>query len=172
VTSKAVAQAMQFRRAGITTRVLADAIDLGVIFVIYAGVLVAIGVVDYLATSGSFHIADPGPALAAAGLLAIQIIYLAAGWSGVTRSVGKEMMGLRVLHDDGRMLSFRYAFVRSIVCTFIGQPLLLWSAVSKRNAAVYDLFLKTSVVYDWRSPAQILKDEGVGLSTAHSPVRV
>jgi len=46
------------------------------------------------------------------------------------------------------------AFVRAFICALIGIPLLLWAAVSKRNAALYDLPLKTAVIYDWRIPVQ------------------
>jgi uncharacterized RDD family membrane protein YckC len=146
---------LQGRRAGIVSRVTANAIDLGVVFVCYFLVLVAWAAVGYLATSNPFRIPDPPPWLHALALVGVQILYLASGWSGSTRTVGKELMGLRVVTSRGDLLTYRRGLVRAVVCTFIGEPLLLWAAISRRNAALYDMFLHTAVVYDWRSPAQV-----------------
>jgi uncharacterized RDD family membrane protein YckC len=146
---------LQGRRAGIVSRVTANAIDLGVVFVCYFLLLVAWAAVGYLATSNPFRIPDPPPLLHAIALAGVQILYLASGWSGTTRTVGKELMGLRVVTSRGDLLTYRHGLVRAVVCTFIGEPLLLWAAISRRNAALYDMFLHTAVVHDWRSPAQI-----------------
>jgi uncharacterized RDD family membrane protein YckC len=151
---------LQGRRAGIVSRISANAIDFVTIFLLYVGLLGAYAVVDYLATSGDFHMPDPPPEFHAIAIVVVQIVYLAFGWSGTTRSVGKEVMGLRVVDTKARPLTLRRGFVRSVVCTFIGEPLLLWAAVSKRNAAVYDLFLHTAVIHDWRSPAKVLAAAG------------
>jgi uncharacterized RDD family membrane protein YckC len=147
---------MQGRRAGIVTRLCADGIDLGVVFLLYLALLVTIGVVQFLVTSSDFHVPDPEVSAHGLAILGVQIVYLAFGWSGTTRTVGKEIMGLRVVTTEGRPLTLRHGFVRSVVCSFIGEPLLLWAAISHKNAAVYDLFLHTAVVYDWRSPAKVL----------------
>jgi uncharacterized RDD family membrane protein YckC len=159
--ARARVERLQGRRAGIVSRILANAIDFVTIFVIYVGLLVAFAVVDFLATSGDFHMPDPSPRFHAIAIPVVQIVYLAIGWSGWTRTVGKELMGLRVVDTKARPLTLRRGFVRSIVCTLIGEPLLLWAAVSKRNAAVYDLFLHTAVIHDWRSPAKVLAAAGL-----------
>jgi uncharacterized RDD family membrane protein YckC len=162
---------MQGQRAGIVSRIAADGIDLGAIFVLYVALLGAFAIVDYLATSGDFHFPDPPPVVHAVALLVVQIVYLAIGWSGTTRTLGKELMGLRVVEIDGHPLPLRRGFARSIVCTFIGEPLLLWAAISRRNAAVYDLFLHTAVVHDWRSPAKVLADAGLQQTGVEAALR-
>jgi uncharacterized RDD family membrane protein YckC len=165
--TRARAEQLQGRRAGIVSRIAANAIDFGVIFLIYLALLVGFAVVDYLATSGDFHLPDPSPTFHAVAIVVVQIVYLAIGWSGTTRTVGKELIGLRVVDTHGQLLTLRRGFIRSIVCTFIGEPLLLWAAISRRNAAVYDLFLHTAVVHDWRSPAKVLS--GAGLTPGTPP---
>jgi uncharacterized RDD family membrane protein YckC len=161
---------MQGRRAGIVSRIAANGIDFGAIFVCYAALLLAVAIVDYLATSGDFHIPDPSPGFHAVAIVVVQILYLAVGWSGTTRTLGKELMGLRVVDTLGYPLPFRRGFLRAAVCTFIGQPLLLWAAISRRNAAVYDLFLRTAVVHDWRSPAELLARAGLTPETPRAPL--
>jgi uncharacterized RDD family membrane protein YckC len=158
------AQALQRRRAGFVSRVLANAIDLGVIALLGVLLLLFASVVVFLATNQRFHLLDPQAWVAGVALLVIQILYLAQGWSGITRTVGKELVGLRVVTPTGRPLGYGRGFVRAVVCTAIGQPLLLWSIVSKRNAAVYDLVLRTAVVYDWRTPGEVLEAEEAGVA--------
>jgi uncharacterized RDD family membrane protein YckC len=150
------ARELQGRRAGIVSRILADAIDLGAVVVCFVLLLFAIAVVEYLVTTHPFSLPNLSSGADVLVLFGVQVLYLAAGWSGTTRTVGKEIMGLRVLRTDGHVLSFGHGLVRSLVCSLIGGPLLLWAAVSGRNAALYDHPLRTAVVYDWRSPAEIL----------------
>jgi uncharacterized RDD family membrane protein YckC len=151
------AHALQGKRAGIISRLIADGIDLVAVIVWYVGLLVAYAVVKFLLTSADLRLPRPGATFNSIAIIVVQIVYLGIGWSGTTRTVGKELMGLRVVRSDGRLLARRWGFLRAVVCTFIGEPLLLWAAVSHRNAAVYDLWLDTAVIYDWRTSAQVLE---------------
>lgn len=77
------------------------------------------------------------------------IVYLAVAWSGTGRSVGKQMMGLRVERLDGGGLGFGLALLRAALCAAV--PIgLFWSLVSRESASVQDLLVRTKVVYDWR----------------------
>jgi uncharacterized RDD family membrane protein YckC len=138
------------RRAGIVSRISANAFDLVVIFVIYFAALVAFAGLRFIATPKPFSVPHPANWLSAIILVVIEIFYLALGWSGERVTFGKGLVGLRVLSDHGRPISFGRGFVRAIVCTIIGGPLLLWAAVSKRNAALYDYPMHTAVIYEWR----------------------
>jgi uncharacterized RDD family membrane protein YckC len=144
-----LAQRLQGTRAGIVSRLAACAIDAGIVLLLFVAVLFAIGVVRFLLTSNSLELADPGAGASSAIQLVIAVSYLFSAWVGTGRTVGAQILGLRVVTDRGTTLTPRIAFVRAVVCVLIGGPLLLWAAVSKRNAAVYDIFLRTAVVYDW-----------------------
>jgi uncharacterized RDD family membrane protein YckC len=151
LTMRERAATMQTTRAGIVSRLTADAVDLVVITILYFAVLVAWATVVYLATSQSFALPNPAPRFDAVALFVLQVIYTAIGWSGPRRTVGKALLGVRVVRSDSTEVSVARGFVRAFVCALIGLPLLLWAAVSKRNAALYDLPLKTAVIYDWRN---------------------
>ena len=58
------------------------------------------------------------------------------------------MMGLRAVGRDGSDLSPWRGFWRAVLCLLF-LPGILWALVSKRNASVQDLLLRTAVVYDW-----------------------
>jgi uncharacterized RDD family membrane protein YckC len=155
MTMRERAATMQGTRAGIVSRIGADAIDLGIVFVLYFSALVVFAGVRYLASRHSFDVPQASPIVNAIAILCVQIVYLTVGWSGERRTVGKALVGLRVVTDKGRELSLRRGFVRALVCSIIGEPLLLWAAVSSRNAALYDPPLHTAVIYRWyRSPAK------------------
>ena len=79
------ARELQGRRAGIVSRILADAIDLGAVIVCYIILLVAIGVVQYLLTPNPFHVPNLHGGVDALLLFGVQVLYLAVGWSGTTR---------------------------------------------------------------------------------------
>jgi uncharacterized RDD family membrane protein YckC len=140
---------LQGTRAGVVSRIGADAIDLGIVFLLYFSALVTFAVVRYLATSHSLDIPQGTPLVNAIAIFCVQVAYLTAGWSGARRTVGKAIVGLRVVTDKGTNVSWPRGFVRAVVCSVIGQPLLLWAAVSPRNAALYDGPLHTAVIYQW-----------------------
>jgi uncharacterized RDD family membrane protein YckC len=143
------ATSLQGSRAGVVSRITADALDLGVVFVLYIAGLVVFAGLRWMATKHSFDVPDPSPTTNAIALFCVQVVYLALGWSGERRTAGKAIVGLRVLRSDGQLVGLGRGFVRAIVCTIIGGPLLLWAAVSPRNAALYDGPLDTAVVYSW-----------------------
>lgn len=82
------------------------------------------------------------------------ILYLTIAWTTTGRTIGKQLMGLRVVSRHGERLHFGVALVRALICAAF--PLgLFWCAVSRENRSVADLVLRTSVVYDWghRAPS-------------------
>jgi uncharacterized RDD family membrane protein YckC len=135
-------------RAGVVTRTIAAAIDLGTIL--------TASLVLYFAVSGVSFILDPRgfrwPQLSAIRLFLVAEVmlffYLAVGWMNIGRSVGKQIMGLRVLEaGGGRMRPWR-ALLRSAICTLFPVS-LFWCAIDSGNRAVHDRLLGTIVVYDW-----------------------
>lgn len=143
------ARDLQGKRAGIATRVSADAIDWGIVVAIYVGILLAIALADYFIGSGNFDVPRPPAGITVASEWVIAILYLTAGWTGTNRTVGKSVMGLRVVTNGGQPLRPRRAFFRALICATLGAIALAWVIVSRRRAGIHDVVVRTSVVYDW-----------------------
>ena len=146
---RARARKMRGVRAGLISRLIADAIDLAIVALLLFGALFAAGIVMYMLGDGRFHMPHGGPIVTATGYPAIEIIYLSYMWGSRGKSFGKELLGLRVLEKNGGVLRPVRAFGRAVFVTFLGGPSLLWVPFSRRNAAVHDLALQTEVVHDW-----------------------
>ncbi len=143
------ARELQGKRAGLASRVAADAIDWGIVVLIYLGILVAIELTDYFVSHSSFSIPRPPVAITVSAEWAIAVLYLTAGWAGGGRTVGKSVIGLRVITNKGQALRPRRAFLRALMCATLGAIALAWVIVSRRRAGIHDIALQTSVVYDW-----------------------
>jgi uncharacterized RDD family membrane protein YckC len=119
-------------------------------------VLVAIGAVYLGVAATDFLLAPrrfawPSPGALTIGILGwgLLIVYLTVAWSGTGRSLGKQVMGLRVERQDGGGLRLGHAFLRALLCAAF--PIgLFWSLFSRDSASVQDLVARTKVVYDWR----------------------
>lgn len=144
------ARAAQGTRAGIVSRLIADGIDFGVLQVIFMAILVAIAVVRFLINRGGFEVSAPNPAVTVVSQWAIFAMYLGSGWSTTGRTIGKTVLGLRVIARDGTHLHTRNAFLRAVCCATF-YPGVLWVAVSRKNLALHDIVARSEVVYDWRA---------------------
>ena len=139
---------MQGRRAGVISRLLADAIDLVVVLASLAGIYLAIAAVRFLVRPRAFT----WPELSALNLgtlgWILLIAYLTIGWASTGRTFGKTVLGLRVVDAEGGRLRLWRAFARAVSCAAF--PIgLFWCVLSHRNASVQDLLVRTTVVYDW-----------------------
>jgi uncharacterized RDD family membrane protein YckC len=144
----AEARALQGHRAGFASRVVADAIDLGVAWLLGLAALLAAGVVRYLLTGPPLRLPVLPNWLGAGAGAAIAVAYLALSWAATGRSVGKQVAGLRVVDRAGRRLSLWRSFCRAVLYVLFPEG-LLWVLASRRNASVQDLIVGTAVVYDW-----------------------
>ena len=135
------------KRAGIMSRLIADAIDLVVVVALALLALLIVSAVRGLFSTGFefVTISQPWRNILSAVLL---VGYLGYGWGLEGRTLGKTAMGLRVVADDGSDLSPVRGMVRAFLY-FLVLPGILWAIVSRRNASLQDLVLRTSVVYDW-----------------------
>jgi uncharacterized RDD family membrane protein YckC len=136
-------------RAGVVSRTLADAIDLGIVAVALGAIYLAASAILFLLRPRAFHF--PSPSLAFVLTLATVLLfgYLANGWSGTGRTLGKQLVGLRVVNRHGERLRLATASLRALLCLVVPVG-LFWSAVSRRNASVQDLIVGSSVIYDWK----------------------
>jgi uncharacterized RDD family membrane protein YckC len=151
VTGEAVAVEIPIAR--IPTRVLAFAIDLTIQLGLLVGVLVVAGVVSTWV--------DEALAVAITLVLIVMVIVGApAAWETLShgRSLGKLVMGLRVVRDDGGPTRFRHSLVRALFMFFVdfwltsGSVGLIASLLSTRAKRVGDHFGGTVVVRE-RVPA-------------------
>ena len=145
-----VATAAQGQRAGVVTRTIVMVID--------ALIVVSVTAISYLGWSAVLFMIRPrtfswptppdGAAYVAAYVLAV--IYLTVSWATAGRTVGKRLLGVRVLGGSERLMGWVVAFLRANLCIFFPFT-LFWSAFSRENRSVADLIFRTSVIYDWRS---------------------
>jgi uncharacterized RDD family membrane protein YckC len=146
------ARSLQGKRAGIASRVAADAIDWGIVLGIYVAILFGIAAARYFVGNESFNVPDPDPWVTLVGQWAIAILYLTAGWAGTGRTVGKNVMGLRAIRADGSRLGPKRAFFRAVICATLGAIALATVIVSRKRSGIHDFLLRTTVVYDWSHP--------------------
>jgi len=139
---------MQGRHAGVVSRFIADAIDLAVIVGVLVGIYFAVAATRFLLHPRRFTWPEPsGLNLVALGWVLL-LAYLAIGWANTGRTFGKTVLGLRVVSGAGDRLPFPQAMLRSLLC--VAFPIgLFWCVVSRENASVADLVVRSSVVYDW-----------------------
>ena len=146
-------------RAGIMSRLTADAIDLVAVVLIGFLALVVISAIRGLFAKDLEFVSidQPWRGILVALLL---LAYLGYGWGLEGRTLGKTAMGLRVVRDDGSDLSPLRGLARAALYLLV-LPGILWAAFSGRNASLQDLVLGTSVVYDWGLAAPPWTDEPV-----------
>jgi len=139
---------LQGRRAGFFTRAIGSGIDLGIAFVIFIVAVVAIEVVWDLLFSERVEVSPPHSGLSTLLLWLTTVVYLAFGWGSTGRSIGKQVMGTRVVRRDATPLKPAQAFGRALVCATF-YPVLLLALFHRRNAGLEDIVCRTVVVYDW-----------------------
>jgi uncharacterized RDD family membrane protein YckC len=142
------ARALQGRRAGFVSRVVADALDVAVVWALGLSALLFAGVVRFLVTGPPFSMPVLPVWLNTVAWAAIAVVYLTVGWSFTGRTIGKQVGGLRVLDRSGRRLRVLRALLRAVLYVVFPAG-LLWVLVSRRNASVQDHLVGTAVVYDW-----------------------
>jgi uncharacterized RDD family membrane protein YckC len=131
------------------SRFIADAIDGFVTLLAVAGVYFASALVRLLWRPRRFTWPDPGVMRLTLIWWVLLVVYLTIAWTTSGRSLGKRVLGLRVVNGRGDRLGFPTASLRALFCAVF--PIgLFWAAVSRRSRSVQDIVLRTSVVYDWQ----------------------
>jgi uncharacterized RDD family membrane protein YckC len=149
----AQAQALQGRRAGFASRLMANGIDFLVIDGMVLVLVLSASVVKFLFTR-DFELVNMPLPWSLGFLWVVAVAYLAFGWSTTGKTIGKQVAGLRVVSAGGEPLRLPVALLRAAFC-YTFWPGLLWVLVSRRNNSVQDVVLRTAVIYDWsyRGPA-------------------
>jgi len=146
LTVPAEARSFQGERAGIVSRVLANAIDLAILVVVLGAGYLGWSAWLFLRRGASFSfptVTYQGTYIV--GAIVLTLLFTVA-WSSTGRSYGDRLLGLRVTNRRGDRLGFAAAFIRAVLCVAF-PPLLFWAIVDRRS--VQDLVLRTAVIYDW-----------------------
>lgn len=144
VTPQAVL--LEFRTAGIGSRVLAKLVDMAIQF----GLLIVLSIAVALVSDGS-----AGFILGAVGIFLILFAYPATEAFMNGQTVGKRVLSIRVITADGGPIRLRHAAIRSLI-GFLeifalppGGPLALTTALlTERSQRVGDIVAETLVVRD------------------------
>jgi len=133
---------------------MADAIDFGIVLTALVGVYLAVAATRFLLHPRQFTWPEPSYLnLVTLGWLLL-VAYHSIGWANTGRTLGKTILGLRVVGRDGERLPFAWALGRALICAAF--PIgLFWCVVSAENSSIADLLVRSCVVYDWepRLPA-------------------
>lgn len=146
ITGEAVA--LDLPAASLATRVVSGAIDMAV-----TGVLAVVVLFVYLGaalpTDGALrHVALVG------GMITVLLVFPTALETATRgRSVGKMVMGLRTVREDGGPISAQHAFVRALLAvveiyTFGGVPAFFTALMNEKGKRLGDLAAGTYVVRD------------------------
>jgi uncharacterized RDD family membrane protein YckC len=140
-------QQLQGLRAGFVSRAVASGADVILVLCIYVVGVIMVSIAWDLFFSKSISIAAPPHWLNYLLVWILLVVYLTAGWS-TGRTMGKQMMGLRVVRSDGSPLRFLRALFRALLCASF-FPVLLLALVNRRNRGLEDVASRTVVTYDW-----------------------
>jgi len=139
---------LQGKRAGFVSRAIASSIDLGIAFGILIGIIIGIQLVLDVINSDKIVFETPDVGISGTGMLVVFTLYLALGWASTGRTIGKQIMGLRVVRTDTEPLRPAQALGRGLLCAAF-YPVLLLALFHRGNAGLEDLVCGTVVVYDW-----------------------
>jgi len=142
------ARALQGHRAGIASRALAFAADLGIAFVLSTLLFAGASLLWDLFFSDNLAVPRPASGVSAGTIFVILVLTLGLGWGSTGRSIGNQIVGLRVVRADAAPLQPGQAYLRAFLSALLPVGLLL-ALVDRRNRSVQDVWCKTVVVYDW-----------------------
>lgn len=147
---------LQVRIARMPTRALACAIDVllqGVVLLTMLGLL------------AGFLIGEDASEALVVALIFIVVLLVVVGYRVVMetltrgRTVGKMMLGLKVVRDDGSSIRFRHALVRTLMWFFVdfapwfaASPGIVASLMNKQGKRIGDMVAGTVVIRERHQP--------------------
>ncbi|NKQ52332.1 RDD family protein [Amycolatopsis sp. K13G38] len=146
-------KAYQGRPAGIVSRTVANVVDAGVVAVVLGVLYLAVLAVLFALDPVRFHPPVLGSGKIVPAGIGVAVLYLTVAWCGTGRTLGDQLLGLRVIDRHGRPPRVAVALVRAVTCVLFALG-LLWVLAGARRRSVQDVLLRTSVIYDWNPHAR------------------
>jgi uncharacterized RDD family membrane protein YckC len=152
--------------AGFTSRAVAIIVDYAIITLVSAVAIAALSFffsirsvqtfIDWLNTvlPGIINLFDAltSPPFGVAFFFLFQWLYFVFFFSTTGQTVGKAIMGLRVVTVDGKRMGVKRSFIRTLCYTVSLAPLglgFLWVLGEDRRRAWHDKIAHTYVLYVW-----------------------
>jgi uncharacterized RDD family membrane protein YckC len=137
--------------AGVVSRAVAAALDFAIAIGIFTAGLAGVDLLSRVVFGGSIAGGRSGPGYVIA-LAAWAFLYVWGSLAVAGRTMGKGIVGLRVVRADGSALTVRQALGRTVAypISFAILGLGLVGIVTDRyHRALHDRLARTAVVYDW-----------------------
>lgn len=137
--------------AGVVSRAVAATLDFAIAIGMFTAVLAGLDLLVRVVLGGSIAGSRSGPGYIVV-LAAWLFLYMWASLAVAGRTVGKGIVGLRVVRADGSALTVRQALVRTVAFPISVAILgigLVWIVIDRYHRALHDLIARTTVVYDW-----------------------
>lgn len=145
--------------AGPLTRLIAFAVDSGVIVAVYGVVAALVAFTLHSVAGIEIDLGSPGGGGWPVAYVVWAFVYMSVSLTITGRTVGKWLTGLRVVERDGSPLRPRTAFIRVLVLPVSLATLgigLVGIFAGRKRRALHDVVAGSVVVYDWGDrPAQI-----------------
>ncbi|HEX5587287.1 MAG TPA: RDD family protein [Acidimicrobiia bacterium] len=151
MTGRERAHALQDTRAGFVSRVVAAGVDVVIVFALLLVAEAGFAAVRFAIADQPFEYPKLGSAGNSSLLFVLLVIVLTLAWSSSGRTLGNNLVGLRVVRENGGEVSWRRALARALIVVAFHVVAMGWILVSKKNAGIHDLVCRTTVVYDWRA---------------------
>ncbi|HVX22103.1 MAG TPA: RDD family protein [Acidimicrobiales bacterium] len=157
--SPELAESRQGHYAGAASRLVAFALDIGAVWLLYTLGAAAVSlagqlIVGHPVTLGHYQV------VAVVVLVCWGFVYFAYQWSLNGKTVGMALFGLQVVQADGEPVAARQAVLRTLVLPFsflllgVGAWMVL---VQRERRALHDVAARTAVVYAWDARAARLR---------------
>ena len=145
--------------AGFATRVVALAIDVGVLWGVFTLAVAGLQLFVELITGTKVQATHNRPVWDVA-LTIWSFVYFAVQWSLSARTAGMAFMGLRVVRRDGSRFGVKTACLRTLglaLCAIIPIPAVIVVLCSRERRCLDDMIAGTAVVYSWDARAARLR---------------
>ena len=130
------------------SRSLAAILDLVITVVAVLFGYLGTAAISFVLRPRAFRWPDPGALTLGGVWWVLLVVYLTFSWTVSGRTLGAQVMGLRVVAPDGGKLRSPRALLRAVLCAAFPVG-LLWCAIDRRGRAIHDLLVRSHVTYDW-----------------------
>ncbi len=157
--SPELTEGRQGHYAGVASRLVAFAIDIGAVWLLYTLGAAAVSLASQLIVGHPLTLGHH-QAVAAIVLVGWGFVYFSYQWALSGKTIGMALFGLQVVRADGQPASPRQAVLRTVLLPFsfvLGGIGVVMVLVQRQRRALHDLAAGTAVVYAWDARAARLR---------------